>query len=395
MLTAARPAARRPRRSRTLLAAAALVAALGAGAGIGTAPAAQAAASPVMNYDGATVNNARIPAAAIAIETVTPVAFDRAVYFVGSTQVGTVGSASVDADGSYRGTGTVDLTGRTGSVTLVAKLYKGKYMVQSVFKVLRLVPPTPQGIPAGWPNAATTGVPAGKVLQRTGDVVVTTPGTVLDGLDMGCLTVRAANVVVRNSKVTCADARLQAVALQDARGFVMEDSEIDGANGTAEVAIGWSGYTLRRVEVRGTQDGPRLGSDVTIEDSWVHGLVRDPDVHTDALQSTSGERIVVRHNTLDPRTPGVDDFLNAAVQLGTETGAKKLRNAVFERNYFNGGTYSVNVSCTADVDGSVVFRDNRFGHGGKYGAVIAPAGVKLSGNTWSDTATAVPVAKAC
>ena len=393
MLTAARPAARRPRRSRTLLAAAALVAALGAGAGIGTAPAAQATASPVMNYDGATVNNARIPAAAIAIETVTPVAFDRAVYSVGSTQVGTIASATSSA-GLWRGTGTVDLTGMTGSVTLVAKLYKGKYVVQSVFKVLRLVPPTPVGIPAGWPNAATTGVPAGKVLQRTGDVVVTTPGTVLDGLDMGCLTVRAANVVVRNSKVTCADARLQAVALQDAKGFVMEDSEIDG-RGKAEVATGWSGYTLRRVEVRGTHDGPRLGDDVTIEDSWVHGLVRDPDVHTDALQSTSGERIVVRHNTLDPRTPGVGDFLNAAVQLGTETGAKKLRNAVFERNYFNGGTYSVNVSCTADVDKTVVFRDNRFGHGGKYGAVIAPTGVKLSGNVFADTGAAVPVAKAC
>ncbi|NAZ85239.1 hypothetical protein [Kineococcus indalonis] len=385
--------ARRPRRSRTLLAVAALVAALGAGAG--AAPAAHAAASPLMNYDGGTVNNARIPATSIAIETVTPVAFDRGVYLVGTAQVGTIGSASAGPDGAHRGTGTVDLTGRSGSITLTAKLYKGKHLVQNVYKVLRLVPPTPVGIPAGWPNADTTGVPAGTVLTPVGDVVVTTPGTVLDGLDMGCLTVRAANVTVRNSKVTCADDRLLAVAVQDVKGFVMEDSEIDGANGTAEVAIGWGGYTLRRVEVRGTQDGPRLGYDVVITDSWVHGLVRHAGVHTDALQSTSGERIVVRHNTLDPRTAGVEDFLNSAVQLGTETGTKRLRNALFEKNYFNGGTYSVNVACAANVDSSVVFRDNRFGHGGKYGPVVVPGKVKLSGNAWSDTGTAVPVAKSC
>ncbi|MCI2239891.1 hypothetical protein MO973_36970 [Paenibacillus sp. TRM 82003] len=387
--TAPRPARRR---ARALLAAAAIVATLGTGTGV--APVAQAAISPVMSYDGASVNNARIPAEAISIETATAVEFDRGTYWIGSTQVGTIDS--VASDGTvFRGTGTVDLAGRTGSVTLVARLYKGKYMVQKVYKVLRLVPPVPLGIPAGWPNADTTGVPAGKVLQPVGDLVVTTPGTVLDGLDIGCLTVRATDVVVRNSRVTCTDGRMLAVALQGAKGFVMEDSEIDGGNGAAETAIGWGGYTLRRVEVRGTQDGPRLGYDVTVVDSWVHGLVRDPDVHTDAMQSTTGARITVRHNTLDPRTPGVDDFLNAAVQLGTETGNHELRSVLFENNYFNGGTFSVNVSCDARFTGSVVFRGNRFGHGSKYGPVIAPAGVTFTGNTWVDTGAEVPVEPAC
>ncbi|WP_432562138.1 hypothetical protein [Kineococcus sp. SYSU DK003] len=384
--------ARATRRARTSLVTAAIAAVLGAGAVL--APAAQAAPAPVMNYAGATVNNARIPAASISIETATPVAFDRGVYSIGSTQVGTL-TGVVLSGSTYRASGTVDLTGRSGSITLVAKLYKGKYHVQTVYKVLRLVPPAPLGIPAGWPDAGTTGVPAGTVLAPAGDIEVTTPGTVLDGLDMGCLTVRAAGVVVRNSRITCTDGRQVAVSVSGVKDFVMEDSEIDGGAGATETAIGWGGYTLRRVEVRGSQDGPRLGYDVKILDSWIHGLVRTEGIHTDALQSTSGERIIVRHNTLDPRTPGVDDFLNAAVQLGTETGTQRLRNALFENNYFSGGTYSVNVSCTANVDASVVFRNNRFGHGSKYGAVIAPAGVKLSGNTYIDTGTSVPVARAC
>jgi hypothetical protein len=386
------PAPSRRRGTRVLLAAAAVLTALGTAAG--TAPAAHADVSPGMNYAGATVNNARIPAAAISIETVTPVAFDRGTYLIGTTQVGTLG-AGTPADGVYRAAGTVDLTGRSGSITLVAKLYKGKYLVQNVYKVLRLVPATPVGIPAGWPNAASTGVPAGTTLTPAGDVVVTTPGTVLTGLDLGCLTVRATDVVVRRSRITCTDGRQLAVALDDAKGFVLEDSEIDGGDGGTENAIGWGGYTLRRVEVRGTQDGPRLGYDTTVVDSWVHGLTRHDGVHTDALQSTSGERITVRHNTLDPRTPGVDDFLNSAVQLGTETGTHRLRDVVFENNFFNGGTFSVNVKCSANIDSTVVFRGNRFGHGSRFGAVIAPAKLRLSGNVFADSGAAVPVAPAC
>ena len=380
------------RSPRALLAAAAVLAALAAGTG--AAPTAQASVAPVMNYDGTTVNNARIPATDVEIELVTPVAFDRGTYFVGTTRVGTLGAGTA-AGGTYRARTTVDLGGRSGSITLVAKLYAGRYLAQTVFKVLRVVPATRAAIPAGWPDAASTGVPAGTRLTRTGDVVVTEPGTVLSGLAMGCLTVRAADVVVRRSRITCTDGRQLAVALSDAEGFVMEDSEIDGGDGGTENAVGWGGYTLRRVEVRGTQDGPRLGYDATVVDSWIHGLVRHDGVHTDALQSTSGERILVRHNTLDPRSAGDDDFLNSAVQLGTETGTKRLRDVVFEKNYVDGGTYSVNVKCSANIDSSVVFRDNRFGHGSRYGAVIAPGRLRLSGNTYVDTGARVAVEPAC
>ena len=41
--------------------------------------------------------------------------------------------------------------------------------------------------------------------------------------------------------------------------LVVEDSEIDGL-GTADIGIGWSNYTLRRVEIRGTCDGARTAA---------------------------------------------------------------------------------------------------------------------------------------
>lgn len=386
------PAPRRRRTPRVLLTAA-LLAALATGPLV-SAPAAHAA-EPVMSYAGETVNNARIPATTVTIGTTTSVAFDRGVYLVGTTRVGTL-SGVTTSRGAHQAAGAVDLTGRNGSITLVAKLYKGEHLVQNVYKVLRLVPPAPVGIPTGWPDAASTGVPRGTTLKKVGDVEVTTPGTVLTGLDMGCLTVRAEDVVVRRSRITCTDDQRQlAVSVIGVKGFVLEDSEIDGGDGATENAIGWGGYTLRRVEVRGSQDGPRLGYDVKVLDSWIHALVRTDGVHSDALQSTSGERILVRHNTLDPRVPGEEDFLNAAVQLGTETGTRRLRDAVFEDNYLSGGTYSVNVSCRANVDSSVVFRGNRFGHDSKYGPVITPGRVRLTGNTFIDTGATVPVAPAC
>ncbi|WP_432534204.1 right-handed parallel beta-helix repeat-containing protein [Kineococcus arenarius] len=371
--------------------AAALVALLALPA-VATAPAA-AATGPLMTYQGASVNMANIPATTVPIATTTSVAFDRGTYSIDGVVVGTIGG--VTASGAvHTGAGAVELTGRSGTTALVAKLYRGKHQVQTVTKYLRVVPLDLWSVPAGYPDAATTGVPAGVQLVPSTDLDVWEAGAVLDGLDIqGCLTVHAPDVTVRNSRITCDSEQLRAVSLVDAPGFLMEDSEIDG-RGRAEVAIGWTGYTLRRVDVHGTADGPRLGSDVTVEDSWVHDLVRRDGVHTDAVQSTSGTGIVVRHNTLDPRTAGSTDFLNAAVQLGSETGAQVLQDVLVEGNFFNGGAYSVNVSCVVNAS-NVVFSGNRYGHGSRYGAVIAPAGFRFPTDSWADSGLVVPVQPAC
>ena len=384
-----------PRNSSRLarIAGAVAAAALAVG-GVSAAAPAQAAVSPYMTYEGTSLNSANVPAVpGVDVTTLTGVKFDRGTYFVDDVQSGTIGNVALTGN-YYAGDGEIDLTGKFGSVKLVAKLYSGKYMVQSVTKYLRAVPVVTTQIPAGFPTAATTGVPAGTTLTPSTDLDVWEAGAVLDGLDVqGCLTVHAPGVVVRNSRITCRDATLRAVSLVDAPGFVMEDSEIV-SDGSAEVAIGWSGYTLRRVDVHGTQDGPRLGNDVTVVDSYVHDLVRSEAVHTDGLQSTSGTNIVVRHNTVDPRRAGSDDFLNAAVQLGTETGSQRLENVLFEDNFFNGGTYSVNVKCSANVQG-VVFRGNRYGHGNRYGAAVAVPAVTFTEDRWADTGNLIRPAAAC
>jgi hypothetical protein len=247
----------------------------------------------------------------------------------------------------------------------------------------------PVGEPAaatvdGPPGADDTGVPAGTVLRPSGSIEVTEDGAVVDGLDIaGCVVVRADDVTIRNSRIRCSDpSTANVVQVGDgATGLVVEDTEIDGM-GTADIGIGWSDYTLRRVEITGTNDGARLGDDVLVERSWIHDMVRQGELHPDCLQATQGTNITVRGNSLDVYARGTGDLNNAAIMLGSETGKRRLEDVLVEGNWLNGGNYTVNVRQDATLDG-VVFRDNVYGPDSRYGQAQAPADVVFERETSS------------
>ncbi|WP_432482803.1 right-handed parallel beta-helix repeat-containing protein [Kineococcus esterisolvens] len=227
------------------------------------------------------------------------------------------------------------------------------------------------GIPEGFPGPHDTGVPLGAVLQPSGPLTITEDGRVVENLDVdGCVSVKADDVVLRNVRIRCGHQQRAIVIEGSDRNLLVEDSEIDGL-GSTEIAVGWSGYTLRGVEVHDVVDGPRLGSGVTVEDSWIHDMVRVGDLHSDALQSNGGTGIVVRGNTLVPTDTGTGDVLNAAVQLGAENDSGQLSDVLIEGNYLDGGNYSVNVRDDEGVSG-IVLRGNVFGDGARYGPVLAP-----------------------
>jgi hypothetical protein len=247
------------------------------------------------------------------------------------------------------------------------------------------------GIPDGYPGPQNTGVPLGVTLEKSGSVTADEDGQVLENLDIyGCVSIKADDVVIRNVRITCGH-KQRAVVIEGSRtGILLEDSEIDG-QGSTDVAIGWGGYTLRRVNVHDTHDGPRLGSGVTVEDSWIHDMVRKKGFHSDALQSNGGTGITVRHNTLVPTDTSTGDVLNAAVQLGAENDGGTLADVTIEDNYLDGGNYTVNVRSDAGVD-PVVLRDNVFGTSARYGPLIG-RDEKLDvddTNTLRGTATRIP-----
>ncbi|GIF71259.1 hypothetical protein [Asanoa siamensis] len=235
-------------------------------------------------------------------------------------------------------------------------------------------------VPTDWPGATNTGVPEGVTLTKAESLDLVTDGQVVTGLDIdGCVDVHAKNVTIRQSRITC-DRKTWAVRTFDTtENLVLEDVEIDGS-GVNSTAVCCDNYTLRRVDVHNVIDGPRLGNNTAVVDSWIHDLARSGGSHNDALQTTGGAAIVVKHNRLEPYDKAAKDPLNACVMVGS-TSTPQVRDLVFEDNYCNGGNYSVGLRDDLSAE-SVIFRRNVFGRDFRYGVVARPA---HPGVTWADT----------
>lgn len=227
------------------------------------------------------------------------------------------------------------------------------------------------------PGPDSTGVPPGTELTGSGSLTVTERGAVISGLDIdGCVDIEASDVTIQQTRITC-DREHSAVRIGDgATGLLMEDVEIDG-QGVTSVTICCGNYTLRRADIHDTIDGPRLGSNSVIEDSWIHHLRRTADSHNDALQTTGAVNILVRHNRLDAYNPDSGDPFNAALMIGSTTGPE-VRDLIFEDNYCNGGNFTIGIRDDLNASG-IVFRRNLFGRDFRYGVV---ANWGLSGISW-------------
>ncbi|MEV0717686.1 hypothetical protein [Asanoa sp. NPDC050611] len=241
-------------------------------------------------------------------------------------------------------------------------------------------------VPTRWPDASTTGVPDDVKLTKAESIDLVTDGEVVTGLDIdGCVDVHARNVTIRQSRITC-DRRTWAVRTFDTtQNLVLEDVEIDGS-GVNSTAVCCDNYTLRRVDVHNVIDGPRLGNNVSIVDSWVHDLARTDNSHNDALQTTGGTAMVVKHNRLEPYDKSSQDPFNACIMVGS-TNAPLVRDLVVEDNYCNGGNYSVGIRDDLKAQ-SVTFRRNVFGRDFRYGVVARPDHPGISWadtNLWADT----------
>lgn len=228
----------------------------------------------------------------------------------------------------------------------------------------------------GWPSPATTGVPVGTTLTDSGSLVITTPGAVIDALHVrGTVKVQADNVTIRRSIID-STGTYPVQLMGDAKGLVIEDSEIDGG-GKASAAILKRGYTLRRVEIRNVKDGPRIeGDDVTIEDCLIWKLTRVEGGHHDTIQIRKGIGITIRHNTLLPYRADTDDPMNAAIQIGSALGDVPISGLVVEGNYMDGGNYTINGGSSWVTE--AVYRGNTFGEHFRYGVKKSVAG----GSRW-------------
>ena len=275
-------------------------------------------------------------------------------------------------------------------------------------------PNTPDGPdPWGgcWPGPATTGVPDTTPLTNyTGPCTITTAGTVIDSKTTSCgLSIRAANVTIRNSRVN------GSVTVTNPGSLAITDTTIDAGPVNSTVndgprAINGVNFVANRIEtVRGISGG-FCESNCTIQDSWIHGQDRDEGGHAHASGMRMQTGTTLRHNTLICDAPTVPPDAGCSADLTGYGDFAPTRDNLIERNLFlatPGGTCAYGGSSagkpySGDV-ANIVFRENIFqrrnefqssGKCGTYGPILdfslSEPGNQWVGNRWDDGAAVQP-----
>ena len=266
-------------------------------------------------------------------------------------------------------------------------------------------PASVAAVPSSFPSGSSTGVPAGTVLKAvSGDYTVSTAGAVVSGLDIsGSLTVTAANVTVKNTRVRCIGVSSFCVSLEGTN-TVFTDGEIGGgANGATfnNSAIGvWMGgsggtatdHQVLRTNIHHVMQGPRMDGDSTLADSYVHDMSTASGVHSESIYFSAGSNMVLRHNTLGPgNTSNVwfDAQGGPAVSAVTITG-----NYLFATGLGGGQqpSWGIGLKTGGAVNNTVTVTSNVFDTGPWQVAPVTQSypWATFSGNTYTNGTTVKP-----
>lgn len=254
--------------------------------------------------------------------------------------------------------------------------------------------------PGAKPDATNTGVPAGVTLTVVnGDVTVTQDGTTIDAQDIhGFLTIRASHVRVTRSivrgRATTSNAGV--IRVDAGTDVVIEDTEIAVAAPSATVDGMWGeNFVARRMNIHGGVDGMKLGSNDTVECSYVHDLASfasDPNqgggaTHNDAIQILEGTGIRIVGNQLVAARAQ-----NAAIQVTQDFGV--VGDLRIEGNWADGGGCTFNFAHKVEDALTVDTARNRFGRDSFYDCPILKSTkttLHSTGDVWDDDGTPVPV----
>jgi hypothetical protein len=175
--------------------------------------------------------------------------------------------------------------------------------------------------PGGFPNPASTGVPAGWTPKQTrsSTLTVTKRGAVVQDVRF----TNGADILVKANNVTIRRVELQGGFITNQYGdapancghnLLIEDTTFRQIPGQFEPSdypvIGEGSFTARRIEVDGRGEGPRLSDcgPVTLEDSFIKIHGADPGtgaceaVHSDGVQAVAGVGATARNNTIIMQT---------------------------------------------------------------------------------------------
>lgn len=228
-----------------------------------------------------------------------------------------------------------------------------------VFIALLLFVPFSDGI-----SASHVGVPPGARLTRyDGTYTVTQSNTVVSNLEVhGNIVVEGRNVTLRNIKLI-SNTRWHALQLsEDAVGFTLEDSEVDGAGVTVNAVYGFGSFL--RNDLHDAENGINVIGPSTIRDNVIHSFRGGADAHYDGIEINGGYDIDIAGNVIVNNR----DQTSAIMLNNYFSGLSKI---TIENNRLVGGGYTVYLdgrfNGSAVDDSSIRITNNRIG-GGVWGS---------------------------
>lgn len=267
------------------------------------------------------------------------------------------------------------------TAVIVGGLLGVAFMIAVVIYVV-----TPDSPGSGGP-AATVGARAG-TLRDTGSETIDRPGTVVSRLKVhGMLTITAPGVVIENCEFVGDGSTPWAIHTDGDGSVTIRDTAIHGDY--SDAGISYHNWTAERVTITGmSNDGAKIGDNVTIRDSTINGFAPTSGAHADGLQVVEDVgHVLIENNTIDVGTlPGANSAIFLSPDLGPErTGVGPV---VVRGNRLSGGGYTfydVGGTHGAKLD-DVTVTGNTFGRTARYGPVYPEdrQPITQSGNVYVD-----------
>jgi len=196
----------------------------------------------------------------------------------------------------------------------------------------------------------------------------------------GQITVDANNVTIRNCVVNTTD-YFGIRIMPGVTGTVIEDCEIY-ASGNYYTGIAAQDAIIRRVNIHDFENGLAVGSNVLVQDSYIHDLYYSATTHVDGIEwGSSGSNTTIDHNRI---VIGGD---TGTVNITPYSGGTASNNTV-SNNLFSGGTYSLYIRGDGGgtVDGVNVFNNVWVKNSYAYGpySIVSATNITWSNNKLDD-----------
>lgn len=174
-------------------------------------------------------------------------------------------------------------------------------------------------------------------MRNVGPMTVTTPGAVIDGLNIsGALNIAASNVTVTRTRVTASDYFVIRI-MDGVTGTKISNVEVNGLGlSGADGSMGIYGLaSVSRSNIYGVENGLAPDSGSVLQDNYVHDLAAPGAAHYDGIQIDGGiSNVTISHNTV---LNGYDQ--TSALMI--DNGFGPINNISVTNNRLGGGGYTI------------------------------------------------------